>query len=178
MRLFVSVDVPPVEIEGFRLGAPEAPAHLTVLFLGEVPDAQAGPIQERCTSAVRGRSPFDLELRGIGVFPGPERPRVVWVGVGDGATELSTLHADLAGACRALQVPVEARPFVPHLTLRRIHGPRDAEVARRWLGEFGGTRFGRGRVTELALKQSLLGSGPVVHRVLSRFPLEGPAPSG
>ncbi len=177
MRLFVAVEVPRIELEGARLGGADAPAHLTVLFLGEVAEERARPIRERFASAVRSHPPFSLALSGIGVFPDLARPRVAWIGIGDGAKELEGLHDTLVRACRELALPVDDRPFVPHLTLRRIHGPRDAEIARAWVRELGSKEFGGTRVTELLLKESLLGAGPAVHRTIARFPLDGSAVS-
>jgi len=178
VRLFVSVGVPPIALEGARLGGPEAPAHLTVLFLGEVDPARAQAFAERGAAAVRAQAPFRLALAGVGTFPNPAHPRVVWIGVTEGAAELATLHDRLAEVARALALPVEDRPFVPHLTLRRVRGPRDAELARRWVDEHGRREFGAITVSELELKESLLGAGPVVHRTVARLPLEGaPGPA-
>ncbi|MCI4355323.1 MAG: RNA 2',3'-cyclic phosphodiesterase [Thermoplasmata archaeon] len=172
MRLFVAVEVPELRLEGLRLGGPEAPAHLTVLFLGDVAEDRAEAIGDRFRQVVRSRPPFALELAGVGVFPNSAHPRVVWVGVGAGAAELGELHDALAGACQELGVSVEARAFVPHVTLRRIRGPGDDELARRWVAEYGAASFGRGRVTELLLKESQLGGGRAVHRTLARLALE------
>jgi RNA 2',3'-cyclic 3'-phosphodiesterase len=174
MRLFVAAAVPPIALEGARLGGPESPAHLTVLFLGEVAEARVREIADRFVAVVRVEPPFPLELAGVGMFPDATRPRVVWVGVGAGASELGVLHDRLVRAARELQLPVDDRPFVPHLTLRRIRGPREAELARQWTTELGAKTFGRTEVTELELKESLLGNGPVVHRTIVRLPLGGP----
>jgi len=178
MRLFVSVAVPEVDVEGARIGGPEAPAHLTVLFLGEVPAERVGPIAERFRDSVRSQAPFPLELAGVGVFPNLDRPRVAWIGVRAGAAELGAVHDRLVAACRELAVAVDDRPFVPHLTLRRLRGPKDIDRARRWVAELGAKEFGATRVTELELKESLLGGGPVVHRTLARLPLEGTSATG
>jgi RNA 2',3'-cyclic 3'-phosphodiesterase len=173
MRLFVSVVVPPISLEGARVGGAEAPPHLTVLFLGEVPPERATPIAERFAASVRSHPPFRLELAGVGAFPTVEHPRVVWAGVRGGAQELGGLHDRLVGACRNLALPVDDRPFVPHFTLRRIRGPHDADLARRWVQELGTKEFGGIDVTELELKESLLGAGPVVHRTVASLPLVG-----
>ena len=175
MRLFVSVAVPEISLEGAHLGGPQAPPHLTVLFLGEVAPVQVDAIAGRFAQAVRSQPRFPLELVGVGAFPNVDHARVVWVGVRAGAAELGALHDRLVAACRELAVPVEDRPLVPHLTLRRIRGPRDAAFSRRWVDELGTKEFGRIVVTELELKESLLGGGPAVHRTVARLPFEGNA---
>jgi 2'-5' RNA ligase len=173
VRLFVAVEVPSVAVDEIRIGTAEAPAHLTVLFLGEVPLERAPLVGERFADAVRARGPFRLELSGMGMFPTEEHPRVIWIGVGAGSSELKLLQGDLAGASRELQLPTETRAFVPHLTLRRVRGPKDVELGREWVGRYRTATFGDTLVTELLLKESLLGGGPVVHRTVARLPLEG-----
>jgi len=178
MRLFVAVDVPEVEVAGVRLGGPDSPAHLTILFLGEVPAELAPSLAEEFSRSVHDLPSFPLVLQDVGAFPDPARPRVVWIGVGEGARGLSLAHAALAKVARAKGIPVEDRPFVAHLTLRRVRGPADVEQARRWLVELRGREFGRTEVRELLLKESLLGRGPVVHRTIARLPLAGSPPVG
>lgn len=173
MRLFVGVDVPPIALAGAHLGTREAPSHLTVLFLGEVPAERAAELAEAFRAAVRARPPFALELAGIGGFPGPDRPRIVWIGVARGAPELTALHGDLRGAARAHGIPTEERPFVAHLTVLRVRGARDQHLAQEWLAQHRETRFAECRVDRLLLKESRVGAGPVVHRTIAELPLEG-----
>ena len=177
MRLFVAVDVPPISVEDVRLGGPESPAHLTLLFLGEIDAARAPAIGERFRAAVRRRGPFELELRGVGAFPELSRPRVVWIGIGEGSGALAELHHDLLDACRELALSVDSRPFVGHLTVRRLRGAREVEQLRGWMERYRYESFGRSTVTELLLKESRLGHGPAVHLILERLPLSG-APIG
>ncbi len=69
--------------------------------------------------AVVGCAPFDVSLQGLGVFPGPTRPRVVWVGVTTGAAQLIALHDLLEPGLLARRLLV-ARPFSAHVTLGRV----------------------------------------------------------
>ncbi|MCI4360662.1 MAG: RNA 2',3'-cyclic phosphodiesterase [Thermoplasmata archaeon] len=173
MRLFLGVGVPEISLEGVRIGSPEAPAHLTAVFLGEVAAERVPAMTHRFAAALAPLPAFALELAGIGVFPSAARPRVIWIGVRTGATELAEIHRAIVGACHELAWAVEDRPFVPHLTLRRVRGPKDTQRARRWLEEYPTKEFGRARVAEVELKESFLGGGPVVHRTIARFPLAG-----
>ena len=97
LRLFAAVELPP-----HVLGALEAvqhdlraqfpgkaarwvrPAgiHLTLKFLGDVPAGQVDAIAEGMRAAASEHAPFELCAEGLGVFPNPNRVRVVWVGVG------------------------------------------------------------------------------------------------
>src|ERR671937_1305537 len=62
--------------------------HVTLLFLGEV-DARDVPEVCRAVAEVcAGQPAFDLAVETAGCFPNPRRPRILWVGVGQGAQEL------------------------------------------------------------------------------------------
>ncbi len=101
--------------------APQA-LHLTVRFLGEVPDAEA----QRVVAAVQEPyllAPFSITWHGLGAFPSAARPRVLWIGVGAGARELGALEREVARRLGGL-APGEdtAAPtaFHPHLTIGRV----------------------------------------------------------
>jgi RNA 2',3'-cyclic 3'-phosphodiesterase len=89
--------------------------HLTVRFLGHVPDLP--PVAEFVADSVRRRSPFTLSLGGGGAFPGPRRASVLWLGVREGSDALSALAATVAEP--------DDHPFRAHLTLARAKRPRD-----------------------------------------------------
>ncbi len=138
MRLFVAINLPQEErarleqevraLRGARLPVRWVAAdalHLTLKFLGEVPDARVGAIEGVMTEVARAFPPFWLELRGLGAFPNLRSPRVVWVGV-QAPPELGRLAGALEDALAGLGYPRENRPFSPHLTLGRAE--RDARA--------------------------------------------------
>src|SRR5437868_2774277 len=59
--------------------------HFTLAFLGEQP----GPDEALAAGeALREGAPFEVALSGAGAFPNTARPRVLWLGVTDGALPL------------------------------------------------------------------------------------------
>jgi len=72
---------------------------------------------------VAGMMPFVLEARGIGAFPNPRAPRVIWLGL-QGAPEamasLHRMHAGIEDGVAGLGFPRESRAFTAHLTLARV----------------------------------------------------------
>jgi len=172
MRAFVAVEVPPPSSDARRRAAPE---HLTLLFLGEVPRERVELISDALTPVGANSSPFDVTLEGVGAFPSPERPRVVWTGATEGSEELVRLANDVRAALANEGDPTRREAtFVPHLTLFRVRSPNDNRRARELLG--GGVpppsprRF---RVAEFVLKESELSSHGATHRTLRTFPLTG-----
>jgi RNA 2',3'-cyclic 3'-phosphodiesterase len=100
----------------------EAAAHVTLRFIGEVPDEIADRIRAALTSPV-ACPPYVLEFSGVGVFPNSRRPRVVWIGATKGQEET----ARVAAAVNARLAPIlgagEDRPFRAHLTVGRVKEP-------------------------------------------------------
>jgi len=92
--------------------------HLTLIFIGEVSKEQGSAIAD-VMSADIPQAPFAIEFGGIGVFPPDGPPRICWLGVVDGASEVIRLHAHVADRLRNLGVALEGRPYRPHLTLGR-----------------------------------------------------------
>ncbi|HYB62807.1 MAG TPA: RNA 2',3'-cyclic phosphodiesterase [Thermoplasmata archaeon] len=173
MREFVAVEVgaaPPGP-------GPRTAPHLTLRFLGEVaPDRNAG-IGARLAAVAAESSPFVLRLEGIGAFPDTARPRVVWVGVTQGRTELAELARRVRDALTPEFGP-DREGFVPHLTLFRVRSPADRTAAEEL---FRGLRppppAREVTVHELLLKESVLGPRGADHRTLASFRLGGPRPA-
>jgi 2'-5' RNA ligase len=98
--------------------------HVTLKFFGEQPDEQARAIVAEAAKPIPLR-PFIVEWRGLGVFPSPRQPRVLWLGVTAGTRELGELEAAVArrfaqGDAAEADAP---RPFHPHVTLGRVKVP-------------------------------------------------------
>lgn len=94
--------------------------HLTLQFLGNIDAAMTGQIAAAMEAASRGIHPFRLTVSGLGVFPGPARVRVVWVGLKGDVEILEQLQQRIEVALSPLGFKPEARPFTPHLTLGRV----------------------------------------------------------
>ncbi len=97
------------------------PFHITLAFLGDVPYVDLSPICEAVARAARTVRRFEIEVAGLGVFPSPAKPRVLWAGLtGPGLERLAELHKAVADAvAEAGHRPDDAR-FSPHVTLGRI----------------------------------------------------------
>jgi 2'-5' RNA ligase len=103
--------------------------HLTLVFLGNVTDDRSPAVVDTMRAAVPYR-PFDIELRGIGVFPPRGAPRVLWLGLQRGAADVIEVQRLIAARLTATGVELEQRPFQPHLTLARWRESSPADRAR------------------------------------------------
>ena len=150
-----------------RWTAPER-WHLTLLFLGTVPEERVPRLREALAAAVAGTAPMTLRFAGGGRFGSRRRPQVAWTGVEGDAAPLAELAGRLGRAARRLDLAVEDRPFRAHLTLGRWRpgAPADAEVVDR----LAGYRGPDWPVTAVQLLQSHLGPAPR-HDVVEIWPL-------
>ena len=99
----------------------ESPFHLTIAFLGDVSHTDLSRVCSAIGGAASAFGPMELSLAGVGVFPNPERPRVIWAGVtGPGLDTLTALQAAVAEATARAGYPSDAQPFHPHVTLGRF----------------------------------------------------------
>jgi len=133
MRVFIAIELPEAirgELaaleadlqaagDSVRWVAPES-IHLTLKFVGEVSDARMQDIDD----AMKGISwkPFRVDVRGIGFFPGPRSPRVLWVGIQ--APPLAALSEKIERRMLQLGFESEKRAFRPHITLARAKDTR------------------------------------------------------
>lgn len=137
--------------------------HLTLVFLGDVPADRLVPLLAAVAPAVAPTPPMALQLAGAGRFGSRRRPAVCWAGVDGDVPALTALADRLAGAGRSVGLPVEERPFRPHLTLGRWRPgrPADADLPDR-LADHRGPVW---PVHEVVLWRSHLGPEPSYERV-------------
>ena len=93
--------------------------HWTLNFLGNVDQREIAEICATVAEAALEHEPFDLVLRGAGAFPAPDRPRTLWLGVGQGQDAMIALQASIEKALEPLGFRGEARRYTPHLTIGR-----------------------------------------------------------
>jgi 2'-5' RNA ligase len=94
--------------------------HLTLKFLGDTPKSKVPTIQEALMVIARNAPTFGLSAEGLGCFPHPGRPRVLWVGVEEPTSRLKTLQEAVEEAMTGLGYKPERHSFTPHLTLGRV----------------------------------------------------------
>lgn len=98
---------------------PAEQMHLTVRFIGQVPDETVPALLNALESPLP-LEPFELELAGCGVFPRSGPPRVIWIGLSQGTERLQAMHEEFNRRLDPFGFEAEARPFSAHLTLVRI----------------------------------------------------------
>ncbi|MBI3595750.1 MAG: RNA 2',3'-cyclic phosphodiesterase [Nitrospirae bacterium] len=183
MRVFIALELPSVIKEAAaaiqrELMKSEAHVgwartdgmHLTLKFLGEVSASQLSEIEKALESAVKGLPPpagrtgagqagtgsMKITVRGIGVFPNPRNPRVVWLGIQPEDDRLLRLQERIDRALAPLGFPPERRDFRPHLTLGRVKSSRGLDDLMKVMAVHHHFLAGECTLGELHLMQSEL----------------------
>lgn len=150
---------------------PPANLHVTVWFIGEVPEPRGVEVVE----ALRPRldvPAFPLALRGCGAFPSSGAPRVLWIGAGAGTREMQELYAQIEARLTPLGFAAERRPYSPHLTIARVKdpGPAPPRVLRQTIASTPAD-CGESAVTAATLFRSRLSPRGPAYEPLLRVPL-------
>lgn len=134
--------------------------HITLRFLGNVSRSlvdEVGVVLDDIEF-----QPFDVELRGVGVFPSMRRVNVVWVGIEQGSAELLNVFNQLEPKLRGVGVKPDRRGFVPHITVARVKSGRNIDVLAKTVSNVSGMEFGVFGVDSIKLKKSsLTPEGPI-----------------
>jgi 2'-5' RNA ligase len=101
--------------------------HLTVRFIGHVPDERVSPVLAALTMPL-AMSSFEIELAGCGRFPPRGGPRVLWIGLTRGLPGLAALHQAFDERLLPFGYEPENRAFTAHLTLARLQDTRSADA--------------------------------------------------
>jgi len=148
--------------------------HLTMNFLGDVPLNDIPAVCKAVAEAAEPFTPFDIVMEGIGVFPGYNNPRTIWLGVGDGREQLIALHTALQNRLGDLGFRVEARRFHPHLTLGRVRSlPNGPAQLAGLIKEHDAFDAGPMMVSEITVFSSELGREGPTYEVLGHAELRG-----
>ena len=132
--------------------------HFTMLFLGEISDSISQRVMEKLGS-IEFQS-FDVSIQGIGVFPKPSNPRIIWVGTdNEGGEKLRQLASTIIEKLSNLGFKAD-KPFKPHITVFRVKN-KIGNISND-LKKYESYSFGVQRVSEIKFKKSVLNSnGPM-----------------
>lgn len=160
-------------VGGFRIVAPQN-LHLTLHFFGSISEQAIERLKIKLGSALIHVTPFTISLADRGAFPQGRRPRVLWIGIGQGASELIGLKKVIDRVLHDLKFPIEKRCYTPHLTIARAKSGRvGASPQKRetfsLLPPFEGRE--RCRVSDVTLFRSDLSPHGARYSILHKFPL-------
>jgi len=141
--------------------------HMTLRFLGNITPNTVEKIFEEMKKIQF--VPFDVRLRGVGAFPNPRYPRVVWAGITQGADQLRSIFEQLEPKLLRLGFAPDPKGFSPHLTIARVRSGRNRVELAEYLSENENFEFGVIGAKCLRLKRSDLTPRGPIYSTLKEF---------
>ncbi|MGD8540476.1 MAG: RNA 2',3'-cyclic phosphodiesterase [Candidatus Aminicenantes bacterium] len=130
--------------------------HLTLKFIGEIPEDKASDIRSVLMDLALKHERFPLKLVGTGRFPPrSQSPRILWVGVEENH-KLIDVQKEVELMLEKLAIKREKRKFFPHLTLGRVKSNENIMPVLDELLRNKDTEFGRMEVEKITLFKSTL----------------------
>jgi len=173
-RVFIAVDVDQtvkhqlsgiqeqLSATGAHLKLVETPnIHVTMKFLGDTPDTKIPALIEALRKAASEANNFDIEVKGIGVFPSLKHMRVIWAGIAEGREGVKSLQHAVDKELEPLGFRSE-KDFIPHMTIARVKSAKEKDKLAEIIQTSENLDFGQSRVTAIELKESkLTPKGPI-----------------
>lgn len=182
MRLFIGIEIPDEikdrigevscklqsKVREARVVSP-ANLHITLKFLGEVPEEEVPHITGILSDILKDYVPFRAEVKGAGVFPDEKNVRVFWIGADSGG-KLKKLNALIENRLETEGFKKENR-FREHITIARFKSNPRISFLKELIEKYKEETFGVMDVREVELiKSNLKPSGPT-YTPLHKIPL-------
>ena len=97
--------------------------HLTLSFLGNISDKDIPNIVQSLENCITSKY-FKIKIESTGVFPSANFPKILWIGIGKGADELTLLQKEIERSVRKFKEISKKEKFKPHITIARIRRSR------------------------------------------------------
>lgn len=173
-RLFVAVELSD-ELKARLLDArrhfpglkwtPVANLHLTLRFIGQVPQDLIAPIRQALSRVVFDA--FRLTVAGLGLFQ-RRTSGILWAGV-QKAPALGELRRQADEALRAsVGLSPDEKEYSPHVTLSRLRG-LVSQPLKNLVRENAAEHFGAMDVTEFTLFRSLPRPSGAIHEPVEKY---------
>lgn len=134
--------------------------HYTIRFLGNITSEQVDEISQILRNL--DFVPFQLVVKGIGAFPNLNRPRVIWVGAGEGSEHVIDIYNHIERGLKKLGFKPGAKQYIPHCTIFRVKFITKKPILSKKLMELANITLGDVEVRSVKLMRSqLTPKGPV-----------------
>jgi len=150
--------------------------HLTLKFIGDIASSHVDFLKQLLAREATLHSQFDLQISGLGSYPSPRKPHVLWVGL-HAPADLATLQKSIEAGTTRLGYEQDERPFSPHLTIGRVRqniSPSEFPKIRAAMDNIQLGNIGIARVDSIHLIKSDLQPSGSIYTKLFSAPLSKP----
>jgi 2'-5' RNA ligase len=154
---------------GIRWVKPEN-IHLTLKFLGSTSEDKVEEVFRILEQTVRGFPCFAFTVSGLGAFPNPRNPKVIWAGI-QANSQLFSFQKQLEDGLSSIGFSREKRSFSPHLTLGRVKDPQVRKNLRDILEKYIDEDWGNYEASWIIFYRSDLKPAGPVYSILKKIEL-------
>lgn len=145
--------------------------HLTMKFLGYISLEQTELIKSILKEITSRYSPFIIKLSSnMGIFPTYKMPRIIWVGIEEGISELKGLYNYIENNLSNKGFPREDKDFSGHITIGRVKFIRDKTNFIQIVKRIEVNNFPQ-EVGSIDLMESKLTPNGPIYNITAKFPL-------
>ncbi|MDQ1703515.1 MAG: 2,3-cyclic 3-phosphodiesterase [Frankiaceae bacterium] len=127
--------------------------HLTLAFLGDVPEDHTAALVDCLRAVATDAPPLRLQVAGAGHF----EERVLWLGLRGDTKPMRDLAVAVTESVTASGLPLQQKPYSPHLTVARPRNGGSVAEAVEAMASYDGPSWVAG---DLVLMRSRLGVHP------------------
>ena len=127
--------------------------HITLVFLGNTEESEIPGLQQFIEETFAGIEAFVTRMKGPGVFPNFNNPKVLWLGI-DTVEALMPAQILLVQKLRQKGFILENKPLKPHLTLARIKNAAHCNSLNLLIEEHQNLDFGSVFIDRVILYES------------------------
>ena len=139
--------------------------HVTLAFIGDTDEPLIRSVDSMLKNNLTSFGIFDFSLTGFGVFRNFNDPRIIFTGI-ENPEGLARAHEIVRNGLEGLEIKLEERQFMPHLTIGRIKVLRDKNNLQNLIQKYTGTPLQTVTVSEIVYYESiLLPTGPVYKQI-------------
>ncbi|MGE5343345.1 MAG: RNA 2',3'-cyclic phosphodiesterase [Candidatus Omnitrophota bacterium] len=149
--------------------------HITLKFLGEIPDTQYPQIEKAIIDAATTLNPgaMDLTLSGCGKFGPKSALNIFWIGTGTHPA-LINLYQTIDKTLIRFGIPAEDRPFTPHITVGRNKKEFNFKSLYELMDQYRHEKIADMHVTHFQIFSSRLTPDGPIYTILKEIPLAHP----
>jgi len=145
--------------------------HITLKFLGDVPDGDVMGVCRTVESVAAGLGPIPFEVSHLECIPARGPVKMVWAGVRDESGEIAAAFDELEAALEPLGFDIEPRAFRPHITVGRVRYCPKPAALRSAVEGLGRADFGNQVADEVVVYSSELTRKGPIYGAMSRCSL-------
>jgi RNA 2',3'-cyclic 3'-phosphodiesterase len=144
--------------------------HMTIRFLDDISPVMVDKVFEEMKRVKF--TPFTVVFKGLGAFPDVRSPRVLWVGITQGAEQLKSVSSQIEPGLQKLGFAPDPKGFSPHLTIARVRSGANKVILSDFMTKNGNHEFGSVTASCFRLKKSdLTSNGPIYSTIREFCPL-------